>query len=163
MVLSNIGFSSTPRSWSGTVTSGFPSKMSYEFLDFLVHATCPTHLILLDLPTLIIFDEAYNLWSSSLCSLPQPPTTSSLLGPYNIWGYEVSGMILLATWDFIAVETWLCMFQFVPFTIRRTNVICVEVVALINPVFSKSRRKKRVIRSRALLQYSKVEWKYLYS
>jgi hypothetical protein len=31
--------------------------------------------------TLIVFGEACKLWSSSLCSLLQPPVTSKLLGP----------------------------------------------------------------------------------
>jgi hypothetical protein len=31
--------------------------------------------------TLITFVEAYKLWSSSLCSLLQPPATSSILHP----------------------------------------------------------------------------------
>jgi hypothetical protein len=38
------------------------------------------HLIPLDMTTLTKFVEAYKLWSSSLCSLLQPPATFSLLG-----------------------------------------------------------------------------------
>jgi hypothetical protein len=50
---------------------------------FTSHA-CVLHAPLIpscDLITLIIFGEAYKLWSSSFCSLLQPPATSSLLGP----------------------------------------------------------------------------------
>jgi hypothetical protein len=46
-----------------------------------MRATFLAHLTLLDLVALITFHEAYNLWSSLLCSLLQPPATSSLLGP----------------------------------------------------------------------------------
>jgi hypothetical protein len=43
-----------------------------------MRATFRAHLILVDLITLVIYNEAYKLWSPSLCSLLQPSATSCL-------------------------------------------------------------------------------------
>jgi hypothetical protein len=63
---------------SGLFPSGFPTKILHAFLISSMRVTWPGHLILLDLIILILFGEAYKLRSSSLCSLFQPPATSSL-------------------------------------------------------------------------------------
>jgi len=51
--------------------SGFPTKIWYKFLVSPMHDTCSVRLILLDLIIIIIFDEAYKFWRSSLSSLLQ--------------------------------------------------------------------------------------------
>jgi hypothetical protein len=46
-----------------------------------ISATCPIHLIPLDLIILLTLGEEYESWSSSLCSFLRPSVSPSLLGP----------------------------------------------------------------------------------
>jgi len=99
--------------------SGSPTKILYALIVCTLHATCLAHLVLFDLITLIIYVEAYKLRSSSLCSLLQPPATSSLLGPDILlsWLFLTSSIYLLPLVSEIKFHThtkqevklWLCI------------------------------------------------------
>jgi hypothetical protein len=65
---------------SGIFPPGFPAQTLYALL-FLIHVTCPTHLILHYFVTQIIFGKQCKSWNSSLCSLLQSLVTLSRLGP----------------------------------------------------------------------------------
>ena len=67
--------------FSQGLPSGCLIKSLYTPLLSPIHATCPTHLILLDFITRTVLGEQYRSFSSSLCNLLRSPVTLSLLGP----------------------------------------------------------------------------------
>jgi len=97
------------------------------------HATCPTHLILLDFTTCTIFSKEYRSLSSSSCNFLHSPVTSTLLGPNTVLNilfsntlslrsslnisdqvshpYRTTGNIIivlvLQTWNIYALLTWM--------------------------------------------------------
>ena len=66
---------------SGLFPTGFPTKTLYTVILSPIRATCPAHLILLDLNTPTKFGQQYRSLNFSLCSFLQSLITSSFLGP----------------------------------------------------------------------------------
>ena len=67
--------------------SSVPSQTPLCCHLYVPYATCPAHLVFLDLTTLIkfvttliTFGDEYKLWNSLLCSFLQPPVTSAHFG-----------------------------------------------------------------------------------
>jgi hypothetical protein len=63
---------------SGHFLSGSPTKILHAFLICHIHATFPTHLIVLGTNTQLIFREEYKLWSLPLYGFIQPSVTLRL-------------------------------------------------------------------------------------
>ena len=77
----NINPSSTLGSSKWSLSLRFSYQALYSPILSPIHATCSTHLILLDMFTLIILCEEYGTLSFSLCSFLHFPVNSSLFSP----------------------------------------------------------------------------------
>lgn len=62
--------------------SGFPIKVLYTFILFLLCTKVPAHFILLHLITLTKSAKKYYSWKSTIWNFPHPPASSSLLVPH---------------------------------------------------------------------------------
>ena len=80
--------------WIFQVAS-FPHQYHLFTSPLPIHATCPVHLIILDLITRTIFGGEYRSSCSSLCSFLHSPVTSSFLGPNNLFTIPYSNTLRL--------------------------------------------------------------------
>jgi len=113
---------------------GFSNQDTVNIFLALMRATCPAH-ILVDFITLIKFCELYMLWSSSLCSLFQPPTTSSILDPNIFFSTLFSNTLILCI--------SLSVKDQVPHPYKWTGKI-MDLYILIFKFLERSRKDKRV-------------------
>jgi hypothetical protein len=96
---------------SGLISSGVQTKILDAFFISSMRATWSTHLIVLDIVTLILCGEEWNIWRSSLCIFLQSPVTSSLWVANFIPSTLVSNILILCSSfnvrDYVLETKWM--------------------------------------------------------
>ena len=103
----NIILPSMPGSYKWYLSLRFSHQNPVYTSTLPIHATCPAHIICLNLTTWTIFIEEYRSLSSSLCSFLHSPVTSFLLGPIILLWHRKE------VWMFPSIKAhihfWVCV------------------------------------------------------
>jgi len=129
----NIIFPPNPGCSKWTLSLRFSYQNPVYTSPLLIHATCPTHLIILDLITRTILGEQYRSLSTSVCSFLHSPVTSSHFYPNILLSIVFSNTSSLNVSDQVShpykttgkiVVLWVLTFIFLGKTGRQK--ICIE-------------------------------------